>query len=61
MELFAIFAVLEIVTMDNPVFQLLVMEGAKDFLNSLPPQARNKIYYNIRKVQGGIKDNEIFK
>ncbi|MDE7437280.1 MAG: type II toxin-antitoxin system RelE/ParE family toxin [Muribaculaceae bacterium] len=47
--------------MENPVFKFLLLEAARDFLKSLPLQARNKIYYNIRKVQGGIKDNELFK
>ena len=47
--------------MERPVFKLLFLEAAREFLMALPPQARDKIYYNIRKVQGGIKDNELFK
>ena len=47
--------------MEKPLFQLLLLETARDFLKALPIQVRNKIYYNIRKVQGGIKDNELFK
>lgn len=47
--------------MDNPIFQLLLLETARDFLKTLPVPARNKIYYNIKKVQGGIKDSELFK
>lgn len=47
--------------MDNPIFQLLLLEAARDFLKTLPAPARNKIYYNIKKVQGGIKDSELFK
>lgn len=47
--------------MDKPLFQLLLLETARDFLKTIPIQARKKIYYNIRKVQGGIKDNELFK
>lgn len=47
--------------MDNPIFQLLLLETARDFLKTLPAPARNKIYYNIKKVQGGIKDSELFK
>ncbi len=47
--------------MDNPIFQLLLLETARDFLKALPVPARNKIYYNIKKVQGGIKDSELFK
>ena len=47
--------------MDTPLFQLLLLEAARDPLKDLPMQARDKIYYNIRKVQGGVKDTEIFK
>lgn len=47
--------------MDSPLFQFLLLEPARDFIKSLPIQARNKIYYNIKKVQGGIRDNELFK
>ena len=47
--------------MERPLFQLLLLEAARDFLKTLPKQARNKIYYNIRKVQGGVRDNELFK
>ena len=61
MEIFCIFAVLLVKTMDRPVFQMILLEAARDFLNTLSIQERNKIYYNIRKVQGGIKDNELFK
>lgn len=50
-----------ITTMDRPLFQLLLLETARNFLKALPVQVRNKIYYNIKKVQGGIKDNELFK
>lgn len=61
MELFCIFAVLLIKTIDRPVFQLLLLEAARDFLKALPMQARNKIYYNIKKVRGVVRDNELFK
>ena len=47
--------------MERFQFQVLFMEEARRFLKSVPDVARNKIYYNIRKVQGGIKDNELFK
>lgn len=47
--------------MDQPIFQLLLLEGAREFLRTLNLQARTKVYYNIKKVQGGIKDNELFK
>ncbi len=36
-------------------------EEVDDFLNSLPQKAKNKILYNIRLVEGGLQDNDIFK
>ena len=47
--------------MDRLLFKLFLMEEARNFLKNVPSQAREKIYYNIRKVQGGVKDNELFK
>lgn len=61
MELFCIFASFKKHMMDQPIFQLLLLEGAREFLRTLNLQARTKVYYNIKKVQGGIKDNELFK
>lgn len=46
---------------NEPLFQILMLEGARNFLKSLPISARNKIYYNIKKVQVGVRDIEIFK
>ena len=43
------------------MFELIVLEEAREFLKSLSPAARKKIAYNIRKVKGGIKDPELFK
>jgi len=47
--------------MNGPLFQVALLEAARDFLTALPAQARNKIFYNIKKVQGGVRDNELFK
>lgn len=47
--------------MDNQIFELVVLQEARDFLKSLSMPARKKIAFNIRKVQGGIKDVELFK
>lgn len=58
---FITFAVLLKDTMDRPVFQLVLLEAARDFLKTLPAEVRKKIYFNIKKVQGGIKDNDLFK
>ena len=47
--------------MDKQVFRLVLMEEARVFINSLPQAAKEKVYYNIRKVKGGYKDAELFK
>lgn len=47
--------------MDRLLFKLFLMEEARNFLKDVPFKAREKIYYNIRKVQSGVKDNELFK
>ena len=43
------------------MFELIVLEEAREFLKSLSPTVRKKIAFNIRKVQAGIKDPELFK
>ena len=43
------------------MFELIVLEEAREFLLSLSPAVQKKIAYNIRKVQAGIKDPELFK
>ena len=42
-------------------FKTIFLEEAVDFIGSLSEQARNKIFYNIDKVEGGIKSNDLFK
>lgn len=42
-------------------FQFEMLEEARLFMKSIPTDARNKIYYNIRKASFGIIDPEIFK
>lgn len=46
---------------DKPRFRLELMEPAKAFLASLPQQAQDKIGYNIKKIQAGTIDSELFK
>lgn len=46
---------------DKPLFKFAALQEAYDFLESLPQPARQKIFYNIRKVAGGVKDAELFK
>lgn len=47
--------------MEYSIFELVVLEEARNFLKSLSPPVRKKIAYNIRKVQFGVKDIELFK
>lgn len=47
--------------MDKPIFNLIALQEAEEFLNSLPDKVREKILFNIRKVRFGIKDPELFK
>lgn len=43
------------------VFQLALSEEAEKFLRGLPRQAHEKILYNIWRVAGGERNNELFK
>ncbi len=47
--------------MESQIFELVVLEEARSFLKSLSFSVRKKIAYNIRKVQSGVKDAELFK
>lgn len=46
--------------MDKPLFKLVTLEEAEDFLNSLSPAVVRKIFFNIDKVAGGVRDPELF-
>lgn len=41
--------------------EVVYMEEVKNFLDSLPTLARNKIIYNVGKVQRGFSNSELFK
>ena len=43
------------------LFQVVNMQEARDFIKSLPIAARKKIYYNVLKIESGVKDSELFK
>lgn len=43
------------------IFQLVLLEEAKNFLQKLPSQAYKKILYNIDRVAGGERNSELFK
>ena len=43
------------------MFELIVLDEAREFLKSLSPSVRKKIAYIIDKVKGGLIDPEVFK
>lgn len=43
------------------IFQLALLEEAKNFLQSLPDKAYKKILYNVDRVARGEKNKELFK
>ena len=47
--------------MEHTVFELDLLEEARDFLMSLDKEIRGKIGHNIRRVQKGERDKELFK
>jgi phage-related protein len=47
--------------MEQTLFELDLLEEARDFLKSLSKEIRVKIGYNIRRVQKGERDPELFK
>ncbi len=47
--------------MDKPLFKLVALKEAEDFINGLALSVIRKIFYNIDKVAGGVKDPELFK
>ena len=42
-------------------FEVIFLEGVDEFLSTLTPKARKKIFYNVRKVKGGVMDPDLFK
>ena len=47
--------------MEIPLFELILTDEARLFLKSLAKEVRVKIGYNIRRVQKGERDVQIFK
>ena len=45
--------------MTDGSFEVAYMEEAENFLNGLAKKVRDKIYFNITKVMGGVKDKRI--
>lgn len=42
-------------------FNVTFLDEAEEYLRSLQPQVRKKIYFNIRKVADGVVDKNLFK
>ena len=41
--------------------RVILSDEAKDFLRQQPIKAQKKIAYNIRKLESGVKDKELFE
>lgn len=46
--------------MEKPLFELVLTDEARAFLKSLSKEIRGKIGYNIRRVQKGERDVQLF-
>ena len=42
-------------------FKTVFLDEARNFILSLPDQPKNKIIYNVRKVEEGIINSDLFK
>lgn len=60
LETIAIFALLK-ESNQMKKFRTIFLDDAAEFLDGLTGQARNKIFYNIRKVEGGVLSSDLFK
>lgn len=47
--------------MINGNISVLFTDEAAEFLRTIPQQARDKFTYNIGRIKGGERNNEIFK
>ena len=47
--------------MNGHPITILLSDEAKDFVRLQPLKAQQKITYNIKKVQNGVMDKELFK
>ncbi|MBR6286476.1 MAG: type II toxin-antitoxin system RelE/ParE family toxin [Bacteroidaceae bacterium] len=47
--------------MERKVIQVLLSDEARSFLRLQPLKAQQKIAYNIRKLESGIMEKELFK
>lgn len=47
--------------MEKPLFNLITLKEASEFIESLPEKVQDKVLFNIRKVRFGVKDINLFK
>lgn len=47
--------------MEANKINIFLSDEAKDFVRSLPEKAQKKVTYNIKKVEGGEMDKDLFK
>jgi phage-related protein len=47
--------------MNKRPIRVVFLDEALEFIQSLPPKAREKVIYNYQKIERGYKDNELFK
>ena len=47
--------------MARKIIQVILSSEAEDFVRLQPLKVQRKITYNIRKLEGGIMDKELFK
>lgn len=47
--------------MRERIIKILLSEEAKEFILLQPAKAQEKIAYNLRKLQSGIMDKDLFK
>ena len=61
METFCIFATYHDQTMKQQKIKVMLTDEAKEFIGLQNIKAQKKIYYNIYKVEAGVKEVDIFK
>lgn len=47
--------------MDRPLFRLITLKEADEFISALPEKVQYKVLYTIRKVRFGVRDITLFK
>lgn len=47
--------------MNERTIKIVLSDDAKNFIKIQPLKAQQKIVYNIKKVEGGVMDKELFK